>query len=124
MLDVPSGTKKTFERFYPRGVKDELAYYSTQFNCVELNATFYRLFLLQPSTSGIRRYQSARFFPKLERSISHFQRLKDVKEVVEHNIANMSHLHEKLEMVFLQMHNNFGPRDFDRVVKFVRTLDI
>lgn len=30
--------------FYPRGTKDELAYYSTQFNARELNATFYRIF--------------------------------------------------------------------------------
>jgi len=27
--------------FYPRGTKDELSYYSTQFNSIELNATFY-----------------------------------------------------------------------------------
>ena len=30
--------------FYPRGIKDELEYYSRQFNCIELNATFYRNF--------------------------------------------------------------------------------
>ena len=112
--------KKDLKHFYPRGVKDELAYYSTQFNCVELNATFYRLF---PPATFDKWYTTApehfRFFPKLEQSISHFQRLKDVKEIVEHNIANMSHLHEKLEMAFLQMHDNFGPRDFDRVVTFV-----
>jgi uncharacterized protein YecE (DUF72 family) len=27
--------------FYPKGTKDELSYYSTQFNSIELNATFY-----------------------------------------------------------------------------------
>jgi uncharacterized protein YecE (DUF72 family) len=32
------------KNFYPRGTKDELAYYSSQFNCIELNATFYRIF--------------------------------------------------------------------------------
>jgi uncharacterized protein YecE (DUF72 family) len=31
----------------------------------------------------------------------------------------MSRLHEKLGMPFLQLHNNFGPKDFDRVVAFV-----
>jgi hypothetical protein len=36
--------KKDLKNFYPKGVKDELAYYSTQFNSIELNATFYRLF--------------------------------------------------------------------------------
>lgn len=112
--------KKDLKDFYPRGVKDELAYYSTQFNSIELNATFYRLF--PPSTFD--KWHSTvpedfRFFPKLEQSISHFQRLKDVTETVERNVANMSHLRDKLKMTFLQMHNNFGPRDFDRVAAFV-----
>ncbi len=112
--------KKDLKNFFPRGVKDELAYYSTQFNSIELNATFYRLF---PPATFDNWYatvpENFRFFPKLEQTISHFLRLKDVKEIVERNVANMSHLHEKLEMPFLQMHDKFGPRDFDRVVAFV-----
>ena len=40
--------RQDLKNFYPRGTKDELAYYSTQFNCIELNATFYRIF--PPST--------------------------------------------------------------------------
>ena len=111
--------KNDLKSFYPKGVKDELAYYSTQFNCIELNATFYRLF--SPATFD-NWYQTVpdnfRFFPKLEQSISHFRRLKDVQEIVEHNVANMSHLHEKLGMPFLQLRDNFGPKDFDRVVAF------
>ncbi|MES2793829.1 MAG: DUF72 domain-containing protein [Planctomycetota bacterium] len=112
--------KKDLKNFYPRGTKDELAYYSTQFNSIELNATFYRLF---PPETFDKWYATVpedfRFFPKLENSISHFRRLKDVQEIVENNVANMSHLQEKLGMPFLQMHDNFAPKDFDRVVAFV-----
>ena len=36
--------KSDLKGFYPRGTKDELGYYSTQFNTVELNASFYRIF--------------------------------------------------------------------------------
>src|SRR5690349_11234863 len=87
---------------------------------MELNATFYRFF--HPATFD--KWYSAvpanfRFFPKLEQSISHFRRLKDVREIVEHNVSNMARLREKLEMPFLQLPNNFGPKDFDRVVAFV-----
>jgi uncharacterized protein YecE (DUF72 family) len=113
--------KKDLKNFFPKGVKDELAYYSTQFNSIELNATFYRLF---PPAQFDKWYatvpENFMFFPKLEQSISHYQRLKEVKELVEHNVANMSHLHEKLEMIFLQMHDNFGPKDFERVVAFAQ----
>ncbi|HEY2785010.1 MAG TPA: DUF72 domain-containing protein [Fimbriiglobus sp.] len=111
--------KKDLKNFFPKGVKEELAYYSTQFNSIELNATFYQLY---PPAIFDKWYATVpedfRFFPKLEQSITHFRRLKDVKEIVEHNVANMSHLREKLGMTFLQMHDNFGPKDFDRVVAF------
>jgi uncharacterized protein YecE (DUF72 family) len=111
--------KQDLKNFFPRGTKDELAYYATQFNCIELNATFYRLF---PPATFDKWYATApknfRFFPKLEQTISHFRRLKDVNEIVERNIANMSHLREKLEMPFLQLRDDFGPKDFDRVAAF------
>lgn len=112
--------KQDLKNFFPRGVKDELGYYSTQFNSIELNATFYRLF---PPETFDKWYATVpgnfRFFPKLERLISHIRRLKDIGEVVERNVDHMSHLQEKLAMPFLQMHNNFSPKDFDRVAAFV-----
>ena len=111
--------KKDLKNFYPKGVKDELAYYSKQFNSIELNATFYNL----PPPATFEKWHATvpehfRFFPKLQNSISHFRRLKDVQEFVEQNVTNMSHLREKLGMPFLQLHDNFGPKDFDRVVTF------
>ncbi len=33
--------KTDLKGFYPKGTKDELTYYATQFNSIELNATFY-----------------------------------------------------------------------------------
>lgn len=111
--------KKDLKNFYPRGTKDELEYYSSQFNCIELNATFYRLF---PASTFEKWYAATpdgfKFFPKLEQSISHFKRLKDVEETVDVNVSRFSLLREKLGMPFLQMHNNFGPKDFDRVEAF------
>jgi uncharacterized protein YecE (DUF72 family) len=113
--------KEDLKNFYPRGTKDELAYYSKQFNCIELNATFYRLF---PPTTFDKWHATVpkefRFFPKLEQSISHFRRLKDVQEIVENNMASMSHLQEKLAMPFLQLRDDFGPKDFERVEIFVK----
>src|SRR5882757_4308227 len=63
--------KTDLKNFYPKGVKDELGYYSTQFNCIELNATFYRLF---PPSTFEKWYATVpegfRFFPKFEQTIS------------------------------------------------------
>ncbi|WP_299554607.1 DUF72 domain-containing protein [Seonamhaeicola sp.] len=106
--------------FYPRGTKDELGYYSKQFNSIELNATFYRIFPAEQFAIWYDKTPSGfRFFPKLNQEISHWKRLNDTKEVVEHYLYNASNLKEKLGTIFLQMHNNFAPKDFDRVVAFV-----
>lgn len=108
------------KNFYPRGTKDELEYYSRQFNCIELNATFYRLF---PAAQFAKWYDKTpadfRFFPKLSRDISHLKRLNDVERIVDEYIYTAGNLEEKLGAVFLQMHENFAPKDFDRVVKFI-----
>lgn len=106
--------------FYPRGTKDELTYYATQFNSIELNATFYSM----PSWQQVETWKNKtpdhfKFFPKLTNSISHFKRLIDVKEVVADFCNAISNFDEKLGMAFLQLHDNFKPKDFDRLQKVV-----
>jgi uncharacterized protein YecE (DUF72 family) len=108
------------KNFYPKGVKDELAYYSSQFNSIELNATFYNM----PTKQQVLTWKnktpdSFKFFPKITNSISHYKRLINVKESVDKYCDAISHFEEKLGMVFLQMHDSFKPKDFDRVVTFV-----
>ncbi len=108
--------------FYPRGTKDELVYYSSQFNAIELNATFYRIFPAEQfSTWYEKTPEGFKFFPKLNQEISHWKRLNDTLEVVENYLYNAANLKEKLGTIFLQMHNNFAPKDFNRVVKFIES---
>jgi uncharacterized protein YecE (DUF72 family) len=108
--------------FYPRGTKDELEYYSRQFNCIELNATFYRNF---PATQFEKWYDKTpanfKFFPKLGQEISHWKRLKGVEEVVNSYLYNFSNLREKLGTIFLQLHANFGPKNFAVLQNFAES---
>ena len=46
--------KTDLKGFYPKGTKDELTYYATQFNSIELNATFYRM----PSEDQVKEWKS------------------------------------------------------------------
>lgn len=114
--------KADLKGFYPRGTKDELEYYSRQFNCIELNATFYRQF---PATQFEKWYlktpDNFKFFPKLGQEISHWKRLVGVEEVVNTYLYNSSNLKEKLGTIFLQLHANFGPKNFDRLHNFVES---
>ncbi len=113
--------KQDLKGFYPRGTKDELEYYSRQFNSIELNATFYRIF---PEDQFKKWYDKTpddfKFFPKLVQNISHLKRLNDdVQPYVDSYLSNAIHLKEKLGTIFLQMHANFAPKYFDRVVRFI-----
>ena len=108
--------------FYPRGTKDELVYYSSQFNAIELNATFYRIFSAEQFATWYEKTPSDfKFFPKLNQEISHWKRLNVVGEVVNNYLNNAVNLKEKLGTIFLQMHSNFAPKDFNRVVDFVES---
>ncbi|MEO9513173.1 MAG: DUF72 domain-containing protein [Flavobacteriaceae bacterium] len=113
--------RQDLKNFYPRGTKDELVYYSSQFNSIELNATFYRIF---PAEQYQKWYDKTpdnfKFFPKMTNEVSHLRRLNDkVYEVADRYLEVTSLLKEKLGTIFLQMHNNFGPKNWDRVVQFV-----
>jgi uncharacterized protein YecE (DUF72 family) len=112
--------KKDLKGFYPKGTKDELTYYATQFNSIELNSTFYdmpkreQVITWRDKTPG-----TFRFFPKITQSISHMRRLRDVQDLVDEYCDRVSNFEEKLGMVFLQMNDNFGYKNFDQLASFV-----
>lgn len=113
--------KTDLKGFYPRGTKDELAYYSTQFNSIELNATFYN----SPSKQQVETWREKtpkdfKFFPKIPQSISHFSRLLNTDEKVKEFVDATVLFEDKFGMAFLQLIDNFKPKDFDRLEKFLR----
>jgi len=112
--------KQDLKNFYPKGTKDELAYYASQFNSIELNATFYQLFgKNQFEKWNNKTPKGFKFFPKIPQVISHLKRLDNVKTLTSEFCNSVTGLEEKLGMVFLQMHDNFKPKDFERLEKFV-----
>lgn len=113
--------RQDLKNFYPRGTKDELSYYATQFNAIELNATFYRIF---PSETYEKWYdrtpENFKFFPKMTNRVSHLRRMNDkVYEITDRYLEVTSLLKDKLGTIFLQMHSNFGPKNWDRVVRYI-----
>jgi uncharacterized protein YecE (DUF72 family) len=103
--------------FYPR----ELSYYSRQFNAIELNATFYS----SPSKQQVEIWKDKtpanfKFFPKIPQSISHYSRLLNTDEKVREFVDSTVLFEDKLGMAFLQMIDNFKPKNFDRLEEFLR----
>ncbi len=113
--------KTDLKGFYPKGTKDELTYYSTQFNSIELNATFYSM----PTAEQVQTWKEKtpkdfKFFPKITNTVSHFRRLLNITDVVTQFASAVLNFDDKLGMVFLQLHDNFKPKDYERLEKFVQ----
>lgn len=112
--------KTDLKGFYPRGTKDELSYYSTHFNSIELNATFYNM----PSKQQVIKWKDKtpdgfKFFPKITQSITHFRRLLNVEDLTDIYCDSVAHFEEKLGMVFLQLNDNFTPKEFPKLKTFI-----
>ncbi len=112
--------RKDLKGFYPRGTKDELSYYSRQFNAIEMNATFYN----SPSKEQVKIWKEKtpegfKFFPKIPQSISHFRRLLNTNEMVTAFVDSTVLFEDRLGMAFLQMRENFKPKDLDRLTHFL-----
>lgn len=113
--------KTELKGFYPKGTKDELAYYAKQFNSIELNATFYGM----PSIEQVIKWaektpEGFKFFPKITNSISHFKRLLNVKEITEQYCNAIANFEGKLGMVFLQLHDGFSPKEIEKLNSFIQ----
>ena len=112
--------RQDLKKFYPRGTKDELAYYSTQFNSIELNATFYNHFREEQIEKWVEKTpDDFKFFPKVHQMISHIKRLNNVEESIEFYTATIRSFGDKLGMCFLQLHDNFKPKNMDRLISAV-----
>ena len=112
--------RQDLKGFYPRGTKDELAYYSTRFNSIELNATFYKM----PTASQVVKWkdktpENFKFFPKITQSISHYNRLRNVQELTQIYCDAVAHFEEKLGMCFLQLRDDYSPKDWELLRKFI-----
>ena len=112
--------RQDLKKFYPKGVKDELAYYSTQFNSIELNATFYNHFRTEQIEKWVDKTpDDFKFSPKVHQMISHIKRLNNVEESIEKYTSNIRAFGKKLGMCFLQLHDNFKPDNMSRLVRAI-----
>lgn len=119
-IGCPRWSRAELKGFYPRGIKDELSYYSSQFNSIEMNAFYYRIF---PTSIVDKWYERSAsdftFFPKVPQLISQFRRLKNCEDELNDFLVSISHFKEKLGTVFLQMNENYGPNNLNDLIRFV-----
>ena len=110
--------------FYPDGTSksDMLEYYVSQFNSVEVNATFYRL----PFENMVKGWRNKapegfRYSVKGSRQITHYNRLEDIDEYLGRFLERIAALGEPLETVFWQFPPNFK-KDLGKLEAFMEKL--
>lgn len=112
-------------KLYPKGTKpaDYLKYYVQNFNSIELNAMFYQLF---PKATVQKWADTAPkgfiFCPKFTQSITHIKRLKNAERDTENFIDTVSVFGDKLGTSFIQLGDNFGPKDYASIHDYLSSL--
>jgi uncharacterized protein YecE (DUF72 family) len=119
------GRKDWVGKLYPPKTKeaDFLVHYAKHFNCIELNATFYRM----PTPAQIKTWKNKvgkdfKFCPKFVDQITHLRRLKNVKEITDQFLEAIYEFGENLGPIFLMPHPQMGPKALENIQAFIESL--
>jgi uncharacterized protein YecE (DUF72 family) len=118
--------KEYMGTLYPRGTKEAslLTEYSRQFNCVELNATHYKIY----SPDAIRKWvekvkgRDFKFCPKFPQVISHHSSLINAGTETAAFLEGVLAFEEQLGPIFLQLSEHFSPVRKQNLYKYLEQL--
>ena len=109
--------------FYPLGTKDELAFYASQFDVVEIDNTYYRI----PSAKTVDAWRERTppgflFCPKLPGKITHEKMLEGTDELVAVFTDVISRLGDRLGPILIQLHPSFAHHHLPKLEAFLSRL--
>lgn len=120
------GVKEWVGKLYPKGTKDAhfLDEYVKQFNCIELNSTFYNLYdeSLIEKWAAKAEGRDFKFLPKVFQGISHEGNLTDKLPLFHAFEKSIADFGNQLGPVFLQLSDGFGPQRKKELQYFVHAL--
>lgn len=119
------GRKDWVGKLYPPKTKeaDYLSHYARHFNCIELNATFYRMPTVPQITTWKNKVgKDFKFCPKFVDQITHLRRLKNVKELTDQFLEAIAAFGNNLGPIFLMPHPQMGPKSLDTIQSFIESL--
>lgn len=110
--------------FYPDDikVKDHFDYYQKYFDTVEINASFYRI----PTKEIFAKWRDKAnddfiYVIKANRYITHYNKLRDTMETLDHFLSNALELKEKLGPILFQLPPGWEV-DIERLENFLKIL--
>jgi uncharacterized protein YecE (DUF72 family) len=111
--------------FYPEDLasKDFLAFYSKQFNSVEVDNTFYRIPALKTVLDWKQQTPGGfKFSFKFPQRITHVKMLKDAQEDTSVFLQNVDLLKEKLGVLLLQFPPIFRQKHLPQLAEYLKAL--
>jgi len=121
------GRKEWVNLIYPPKTKEKdfLGEYVKHFNSIELNAVFYGI----PKEEQILKWKEMAdkrddflFCPKFSRAITHIKRLNNAQAETDLYLKAISAFGDKLGPCFLQLGDNFGPKNFPILKQYLEAL--
>lgn len=121
------GQKVWKGNLFPPKTKDAdfLPEYVKHFNMIELNATHYRMYDAETIAKWKNKASGKpdfKFCPKVNQLISHIKRLKGADELTTSFLESMLAFEEKLGPIFLQMSDNYLPKNFAELESYLVSL--
>lgn len=121
------GRKEWVDLIYPLKTKEKdfLGEYVNHFNSIELNAVFYGI----PKEDQIVKWKEMAdkredflFCPKFSRAITHIKRLNNAQAETDLYLKAISAFGDKLGPCFLQLGDNFGPKNLQVLKQYLEAL--
>ncbi|MGN6354969.1 MAG: DUF72 domain-containing protein [Parafilimonas sp.] len=113
-------------KIYPEKTKEKdfLKHYVQHYNCIELNATHYKIY----GERGIAKWNEQAlgkdflFCPKMYKGVTHFGKLTDKPFLVTEFLRGVLAFGEHLGPIFIQVSDAYSPKRKDELFAFLKSL--
>ena len=113
------------DTFYPHGLRSGryLKYYSTRYNAVEIDSTFYRI----PDDQTILKWmklthENFKFCPKMFRGVTHDLRLENTEKIIDDFIKKIALFGKRLGITLVQMPPSLKYKNVKLMKDFIECL--
>ncbi len=105
-------------------VEKMLNYYTQQFNCIELNATHYKIYTPEAIGNWVNKTANShfRFCPKMYQGITHAETLADKESLSGEFVESVAAFGEHLGPIFIQLSDAFGPHRKEELFRYLESL--
>lgn len=120
------GTKEWVGKIYPLNTKekDYLQHYVEHFNCIELNATHYKVYDKAATAKWAEKAGDRDFLfcPKMIKEVTHSGNMRDKGAVTEEFLRGLTGFGKHLGPLFIQVSDTFSPTRKKELFEYLSTL--